>query len=1023
MRTCRLSLFAFFLATVFLGLVSSCTSESNNVSIDQVAGNEEVRQFMEAFEGRGVQSDGSKLTPAAVVLDRFTFPKDLELELLLAEPQVHQPVDLSFDHRGRLWVVQYNQYPYPKGVKVVDIDHHIRAVFDKVPEAPPTDVKGADKITIYEDTNQDGQYDKIIDAITGLNITTGVALGRGKLWVLSPPYLLAYPDPDGDGLPDGDPEVEVSGFGLEDTHAVANNLRWGPDGWLYGAQGSTTTADIVTASSKNVRFSGQAIWRFHPTTKVFEIFSEGGGNTFDVEIDSKGRIYSGDNGVTRGFYYKQGAYYRKNWGKHGPLTNSYAFGYIPGMPVDGERQRFTHAWIKYEGNNLPPTYQQRVLAINPLLNFIITSELKAEGSSFAAVDQGKLLETNDHWFRPVDIKAGPDGGVYLADWSDSRLSHIDPRDTWDKASGRVYRLRSKNSHPIPAFDLSKLSGDELVQVLSHPNKWHRQQALRIFGDRKDFTVLPQLRSLFDSDIPQEALEALWAIHLSGGFNEAMALAGLQHDDPYVRLWTVRLIGDQNGATPTLVKAIGTLAEQEQHLEVIGQIASTVKRLPAPGAQSILSKLLDNRFIQGDRDNQLLIWWAMEAHAEAHAFSPKALFSSPKIWEKPLVAKFILPRLVKRYMLAGGRANYARVAQLFDLAPSESLALPLFEGLQESLQGNMRLEQLPPALLELMEDYQLKFGEGPLALLLRQQDEAAIKEVTEILADPNASHREQLSYLGILGEINAPSVVETLLKIIVHSAYSDAIKVACLHTLQHYDLPEIGTAVVKAYPDKLRANDRVRRAALQLIASRANWSAEFLSNITDSRQVKREDVPTDIVRQFKLLSDQKLVALLDKIWPEVTIASADQKKKEMQRIMGALETGVGKRLAGEQVYTQICGNCHRLHSAGGEIGPDLTAYDRRNLRELALNIVDPSAYIREGYVNYLFEMKDGQTIMGTIKDQTDHHYLVKLASGEEQHLSTTQVNKAIPQEQSLMPERLTESLSDQQIRDLLIYIQQ
>lgn len=1006
-----------------LVLVTGCSSESKNVSIDQVAGNEEVRQFMEAFEGRGVQTDGSKLTPAAVVLDRFTFPKDLELELLLAEPQVHQPVDLSFDHRGRLWVVQYNQYPYPKGVKVVDIDHHIRAVFDKVPEAPPADVKGADKITIYEDTNQDGQYDKIIDAITGLNITTGVALGRDKIWVLSPPYLLSYPDPDGDGLPNGDPEVEVSGFGLEDTHAVANNLRWGPDGWLYGAQGSTTTADIITAASKNVRFSGQAIWRYHPTTKVFEVFSEGGGNTFDVEIDSKGRIYSGDNGVTRGFYYKQGAYYRKNWGKHGPLTNPYAFGYIPGMPVDGERQRFTHAWIKYEGSNLPPNYQRKVLAINPLLNFIITSELKAEGSSFAAIDQGKLLETDDHWFRPVDIKAGPDGGVYLADWSDSRLSHIDPRDTWDKASGRVYRLRSKNSNPIPAVDLSKLSSDELVQVLSHPNKWHRQQALRIFGDRKNSTVLPQLRSLFNSEDPQEALEALWAIHLSGGFDEEIALAGLQHGDPYVRLWTIRLIGDQKEATPVLVQALADLTEKEQHLEVIGQIASTAKRLPAPEAQSILSKLLENEFVQGDRDNQLLTWWAVEAHAEAQVFSLEALFSSPQVWEKPLVAQFILPRLVKRYMLAGGKANYNRVEQLFGLDPAEPFRRPLFEGLQESLQGSMRLEQLPSSLIQLIEGYQLKFGEGPLALLLRQQDESAIKAATKVLADPTASQGEQLSYLGIFGEINAPSVVQPLLKIVVNPQYSDAIKIACLHTLQHYDLPEIGTAVVKAYPDKLRANDRIRRAALQLIASRANWSAEFLSTITDSRQVDKADVPGDIVRQFKLLSDQKLEASLDRIWPEVSIASADQKKKEIQRIMTALETGVGDREGGEQVYAQVCGNCHRLHSAGGELGPDLTAYDRRNTRELALNIVDPNAYIREGYVNYRFEMKDGQTIMGTIKDQTEHHYLVKLASGEERHLSTTQVDKALPQDQSLMPERLTESLSDQQIRDLLIYIQQ
>src|SRR5690606_32465169 len=102
----------------------------------------------------------------------------------------------------------------------------------------------------------DGTYDKGTDAITGLNIATGVVLGRNKIWVLNPPYLLAYPDREGDGIPDGDPEVHLEGFGLEDTHAVANSLRWGPDGWLYGAQGSTTTADINSEVSKNVSFLG-----------------------------------------------------------------------------------------------------------------------------------------------------------------------------------------------------------------------------------------------------------------------------------------------------------------------------------------------------------------------------------------------------------------------------------------------------------------------------------------------------------------------------------------------------------------------------------------------------------------------------------------------------------------------------------------------------------------------------------------------------------------------------------------------
>src|SRR5690606_23061007 len=162
----------------------------------------------------------------------------------LSEPLVNQPLEISFDTKGRMWVVHYNQYPFPEGVKITGLDNHLRLQFDRVPEPPPAGLKGADKITIFEDTDGDGTFDKSTDGVTGLNIATSAVQGRGQIWVLNPPYLISYPDPDGDGVPDGDPVVHLSGFGLQDTHAVANSLRWGPDGWLYGAQGSTATSSV-----------------------------------------------------------------------------------------------------------------------------------------------------------------------------------------------------------------------------------------------------------------------------------------------------------------------------------------------------------------------------------------------------------------------------------------------------------------------------------------------------------------------------------------------------------------------------------------------------------------------------------------------------------------------------------------------------------------------------------------------------------------------------------------------------------
>lgn len=175
----------------------------------------------------------------------FRVANDLVFEQVLAEPIVAQPVFLTFDERGRMWVVQYRQYPHPAGLKMVSRDNFWRAVYDKVPPPPPNHFKGADKITIHEDTDGDGAFDRHKTFLDGLNIVTSVAFGRGGVFVLNPPYLLFYPDRNRDDVPDGDPQVLLSGFGLEDTHSVANSLRWGPDGWLYGCQGSTVTGNIL----------------------------------------------------------------------------------------------------------------------------------------------------------------------------------------------------------------------------------------------------------------------------------------------------------------------------------------------------------------------------------------------------------------------------------------------------------------------------------------------------------------------------------------------------------------------------------------------------------------------------------------------------------------------------------------------------------------------------------------------------------------------------------------------------------
>src|SRR5262249_21606659 len=159
----------------------------------------------------------------------------------------------------------------------------------------------------------------------------------------------------------------------------------------------------------------------------------------------------------------------------------------------------------------------------------------------------------------------------------------------DPSNGRIYRLRSPDTAPLKPFDHAKKSTAELVALLRHENKWHRRTALQLLGDRKDRTAIPPLRKMLE-ETGQPALEALWGLNLSAGFDAGLAVETLSHRDPHVRLWTVRLLGDDNKVSSALAKQLAEMARTEPHVEVRSQLASTAKRLPATDALPIVRSL-------------------------------------------------------------------------------------------------------------------------------------------------------------------------------------------------------------------------------------------------------------------------------------------------------------------------------------------------------------------------------------------------------------------------------------------------
>lgn len=986
---------------------------------DDLAGNKEVEEIIKSFQGKGAVGDDSEPTPAARAVKIFQVRPGFEMELLAAEPAVQQPLYMSFDHRGRLWVVQYLQYPFPAGLKVIKYDQYLRAVFDKVPPPPPNHIPGADKITVFEDTNGDGSYDKVKDVITGLNIVSSVVTGRGGIWVLNPPYLLFYPDRNGDDVPDGEPEVCLSGFGLEDTHSVANSLRWGPDGWLYGANGSTTTGTVSSAATKNVSFKGQMIWRYHPDTKVFEIFAEGGGNTFSLEMDAVGRVFSGTNaGSTRGMHYVQGGYAEKNWGKHGPLTNPYAFGYYGHMKHQGLNERFSQTFMIYEGGKFPGEYDHTVISANSLHNRVTASTLLNDTSSYRTIDLDPLVTTPDRWFRPVDIKLGPDGAVYLADWYDSRLTHVDPRDNWHKSSGRLYRLKAAGAKPLAPFDLSKSSNAELLAYLGHENRWFREHAVAVLGERQGKSVVPQLARLAQDAKNPHALEALWALNLCGGLSGDLAAELLEHPSQHVRRWTVRLLGDDRQVSSPLAAQLARLAASEPEVQIRSQLASSAKRLPAEQGLPIAQALAARSEDLDDMHLPLLIWWAIEAQCESHPDAVLHLFSDASFWRLPIVERYVVERVMQRFATAGGERDLQNCAQLLSLSPNPELSAKLMSGLLEAFRGR-KMTGLPPSLAAALDKHQKSLGESDLALGLRLGKADAVDKALKFILDEKADKPLRLSYIEILGQINQPRAVPELLKLLGATRYH-SVKRTALEALMQYDDPTIGPKLARLYHGALPDEQGVRSTAQRVLASRKTWAKDLLGEVQASRVSPRE-IPLDIVQQIKLHHDAELDKIVEKHWGKVRESTPKEKLEQIAKIALLVRQRDGDAAAGKAIFTKTCAVCHKLFGEGGQTGPELTGYERDNLGFLLPAIVDPSLAIREEFTNFLIVTTDGRTLTGLIDKQDARTVTLRGANNQTTLVNREDIDTLQALTTSIMPENILQPLSEQDLKNLFAYV--
>ncbi|MEZ6040283.1 MAG: c-type cytochrome [Planctomycetaceae bacterium] len=960
--------------------------------------------------------DTDPLSPAEAE-KRFVTPDDLEFQLVLSDPVIAQPLFLTWDERNRLWVMEYRQYPDVAGVRMLSRDTFLRSVYDSVPAAPPNHVRGADRISIHEDTDGDGVYDQHSVFVDGLNIASSFAIGRGGVFVTNPPYLLFYPDADHDGIPDGDPRVLLEGFGLEDSHSVINSMRFGPDGWLYGAQGSTVSAAVKKPGSTDppIRTLGQQIWRYHPEKEVFEVFAEGGGNTFGCEIDSKGRVFSGHNGGdTRGFHYVQGGYYRKGFGKHGPLSNPFAFGYFENIKHHSVA-RFTHNFVIYEDDVLPERYHRRLFGIEPLQGQVVMSDVRQYQSSFETEDIERVVRTDDPWFRPVDIKVGPDGCIYVADMYEQRIDHSSHyAGRVDRTTGRVYRLKPQHlRHGLPATAFKDATAAQLITGLENPIRERRQTALRLIGDRADETLLPSFRKLLVTGDGQTQLEALWAIYQSHGFTDEVAITLLKHENQFVRAWTVRLLCDDREVSDPVAESLISLSRTEPYIEVRKQLASSARRLPPEHALPILGALI--RFDQDAADihQPLLLWWALEAQigpASVDQILHEILADSTS-WQLPLVKNVLLARLMKRYAVSGTREDLLQAATLLKGAPDDECVDILLKGFEEAFQGRS-LATIPAPLAKAI----AATGRGSLALKLRQGQTEAITEALKRISDTNTNSSDRSQLIEILGQTAPAESLRPLLQVVA-AEKDDRVLSAAITALQSFHDPEVAVSVVRRFNE---LSQDARLAAESLLAARPEFATVAL-NAVDEGRLPADTLSAQTLRKMLMHNDPRIQQLVEKHWGKVSGASSNEMQAEVSRIRQVLDTGSGNPKSGKRLFMQNCGRCHLLFEEGGRIGPDLTPFARDNTERMLINIVNPSLEIREGFENHLVITNDGRILNGFLADKDSQVVILRGVDGQNVVIPQNEIDEMTVVPQSVMPEGSLKLLDNQQLRDLFAYL--
>ncbi len=555
---------------------------------------------------------GPALSPGEAIA-KMTVPPGFRVEVVASEPDLVNPVAMTFDEKGRVWVTESLEYPRKS--------------------AGP----GRDRVKVLEDTDGDGKADRFTVFAEGLNIPSGIAVGHGGVWVANSPDLLFMQDTDGDGKADKT-EVIVSGFGRDDTHELPNSLTWGPDGWLYGWNG-VFNGSHVEYRGKTYDFTC-AIFRIHPRTREFQVWCEGTSNPWGIAFNADGDAFASACVIDHFWHLTESGYYHRQGGPYPPFTWKLE------SIVDFGHQKAAYCGVHFfDSDAYPSQYRGKYYMGNIHGNCINVDSVEKKGATYRAFKQEDFLTAHDAWFMPVVQKTGPDGSLYVLDWYDRyhcyQDANRDPAGV-DRLKGRLYRVRYGDTPRRSNFDLSKKSDEELIGLLGAGNGYDREIAQRLLAERGKAVRPKLMAAIVDPKTPRrQKVHATWALIGAGPIDLEDHKTLLADADPTVRGFAVRAAGDQVVDPAIRSRALALAKDPEPSVRL--QVAIAARKFdgiePIPVLMEVLSRA-------DDVVTPPVVWQNLHPMLESGAYA--FIEASEKFADSKNIAQ-IYPRTIERLM--------------------------------------------------------------------------------------------------------------------------------------------------------------------------------------------------------------------------------------------------------------------------------------------------------------------------------------------------------------------------------------